>query len=201
MTAVRKLKLAFHPLTLDRWADFETLFGPRGACAGCWCMFWRLKRSAFNSQKGEGNRNAMRALVAAGEVPGILAYADGAPVGWCAVAPREHYSALERSRILKPLDDQPVWSVSCFFIARPYRNRGVSVQLLKAAVAWVKERGGTLVEGYPVEPRKGPMPAAFAWTGLASAFRKAGFTECARRSETRPIMRLALGPKRSRSRG
>jgi GNAT superfamily N-acetyltransferase len=194
MTAgrLRKPTLDFHPLTPDRWADFERLFGPRGACAGCWCMFWRLKRSLFNSQKGEGNRGAMKALVGAGEVPGILAYADGMAVGWCAVAPREHYSALERSRILKPIDDKPVWSVSCFFIARPYRNRGVSVQLLKAAVAWVKEQGGRLVEGYPVEPRKGPMPAAFAWTGLASAFRKAGFAECARRSETRPIMRFAI---------
>jgi GNAT superfamily N-acetyltransferase len=155
-------------------------------------MFWRLKRSVFNAQKGEGNRKAMKDLVTAGEVPGILAYADGMAVGWCAVAPRRDYSALERSRILKTIDDQPVWSVSCFFIARPYRNRGVSLQLLKAAVAWVKGQGGRLVEGYPVEPRKGQMPAAFAWTGLASAFRKAGFAECARRSETRPIMRFAI---------
>jgi GNAT superfamily N-acetyltransferase len=193
--------LDFHPLTPERWADFETLFGPRGACAGCWCMVWRLRRSIFDSQKGDGNRRAMRALVAAGEVPGILAYADGVPAGWCAVAPRERYSALERSRILKPVDDQPVWSVSCFFIAKPYRNQGVSVQLLKAVVAWVREQGGTVVEGYPVEPRKDTVPAVFAWTGLTSAFRQAGFVECARRSETRPIMRLAIGRRRARTGG
>jgi GNAT superfamily N-acetyltransferase len=194
MTAARrgKLKLEFYPLTPERWGDFELLFGERGACGGCWCMYWRLKRSVFNVQKGQGNKEAMRALVAAGEVPGILAYAGGAPVGWCAVAPRECYPALQRSRVLRPSDDTPVWSVSCLFVAKDYRNRGVSVRLLEAAVAHVRKQGGTVVEGYPVEPKTVPMPAAFAWTGLASAFLKAGFVECARGSATRPIMRRAL---------
>src|SRR5438128_1099301 len=162
----RKPSLDFHPLTIDRWPDFETLFGERGACGGCWCMLWRLKRSVFDGQKGQGNREAMKALVAGGEVPGILAYAAEAPVGWCAVAPREHYPALDRSRVLKRIDDSPVWSVSCLFVAKECRNQGVSVQLLKAAVAHVRKQGGVMVEGYPVEPRTGPMPAVFAWTGL-----------------------------------
>jgi GNAT superfamily N-acetyltransferase len=187
-----KLVLEFHPLTIDRWADFETLFGERGACGGCWCMLWRLTRSAFESQKGPGNKGAMQALVAAGEVPGILAYAQGVPVGWCAVAPRERYPALGRSRVLKRIDDTPVWSVSCLFVAKEYRRQGVSVELLKAAVAHVRGQGGTTVEGYPVEPRQGEMPAAFAWTGVASAFLRAGFVECARGSQTRPIMRIAV---------
>jgi GNAT superfamily N-acetyltransferase len=197
MTAAKnQLTLDFHPLTLDRWADFETLFGERGACGGCWCMLWRLQRSVFDSQKGAGNREAMRSLVAAGEVPGILAYAGGEPVGWCAVAPRERYPALDRSRVLRRIDETPVWSVSCLFVARGYRKQGVSVQLLKAAVAWVGEQGGRVVEGYPVEPKKDEVPAVFAWTGLASAFRRAGFVECARGSETRPIMRRTVKPKR-----
>src|SRR5947209_17336098 len=155
MTATRgrKPSLHFRPLTMDRWTDFETLFGERGACGGCWCMLWRLKRAVFDRQKGRGNREAMRQLLASGEVPGILAYASGVPVGWCAVAPREHYPALERSRVLKRIDDRPVWSVSCLFIAKGYRNRGVSVELLKAAVAHVRANSGTVVEGYPVEPR------------------------------------------------
>jgi len=194
MTAKKKLPLEFRPLTGERWPDLEALFGERGACGGCWCMLWRVQRSVFESQKGAGNRAALKAIVTAGEVPGILAYAEGVPVGWCAVAPRSCYPALDRSRLLKPVDDRPVWSVTCLFIAKPYRNRGVSVQLLRAAVEHVQERGGALVEGYPVEPRQKPMPAAFAWTGIASAFLAAGFTECARRSETRPIMRCAIQP-------
>jgi GNAT superfamily N-acetyltransferase len=191
--------MEFHPLTPDRWADFETLFGERGACGGCWCMVWRLKRSVWESQKVEGNKEAMRALVSAGEVPGILAYADGVPIGWCAVAPRQRYVALERSRVLKPIDDHPVWSVSCLFVEKGFRRQGVSVQLLKAVIAHVREQGGTMVEGYPVEPYTEKMPAAFAWTGLVSAFLQAGFEEWARESKARPIMRFAIKRKKRKS--
>lgn len=155
-------------------------------------MLWRLKRSVFEEQKGEQNKTAFKALVDSGKEPGILAYANGKPIGWCALAPRETYSALERSRVLKRLDDKSVWSIVCLFIARPYRRKGVSVELLKAAADYVRKRGGKIVEGYPVEPRKDEMPDAFAWTGLASAFLKAGFVECERRSETRPIMRCEI---------
>ena len=183
------LRLTFHPLTIERWDAFETLFGPRGACGGCWCMFWRRNRAEFQNGKGDGNRRAMRALVQRGAEPGILAFAGDEAVGWCAVAPRENYPALGRSRILKSVDDVPVWSVSCLFVAKDYRGRGVSVALLKAVIDFVAERGGTVVEGYPVEPKTPQMPPAFAWTGLASAFRRAGFYEHRRGSATRPIMR------------
>ena len=129
-----------------------------------------------------------------GEEPGILAYVDGVALGWCAIQPREAYPALARSRIFKPVDTQPVWSVTCFFIAKAYRRKGLTVELLRAAVAHAHERGATIVEGYPFEVTSvsGEMPAVYAFTGLASAFRQAGFTEVARRSETRPIMRYSI---------
>ncbi len=113
-------------------------------------------------------------------------------MGWCSVAPREDFSVLGRSRILKPIDDLPVWSVVCFFIAKEDRGQGASVALLEAAAKYVRRQGGKVLEGYPVEPKKTPMPPVFAFTGLAAAFRKAGFAECARRSPTRPIMRRYL---------
>ncbi len=188
--------LTFHPLTPERWDDFEELFGPRGACAGCWCMWWRMRRSEFERQKGEGNKAAMKEIVRSGEIPGLLAYADGRPVAWCSVAPRQAFPALERSRVLERLDEQPVWSVVCLFVAKPFRRRGLTNRVLEAAVRHVRNHGGKILEGYPVEPRKGKMPDAFAWTGLASAFRKAGFEECARRSPTRPIMRRKVGARR-----
>ena len=184
-----KQTLRFRELTPDRWSDLEQLFGERGACGGCWCMWWRLNRSTFNQQKGDKNKAAFKAVVDSGDTPGILAYSNGTPIGWCGIAPRETYPALERSRVLKRIDDKPVWSVVCLFIARPYRRKGVSVELLRAAAEYARKRGGRIVEGYPVEPRKNEMPDAFAWTGLASAFLRAGFVECERRSETRPIMR------------
>jgi len=184
--------LRCEPLTPDRWDDFATLFGERGACGGCWCMAWRGRRSEFVKNKGEGNRMAMHQLVTEGEVPGILGYLNEEPVGWCAVAPRVHYQALERSRVLKRVDDRPVWSVSCLFVRKDQRNKGLSVQLLRAAIEHVRSQGGRIVEGYPLEPRLEKMPAVFAWTGIASAFLDAGFVECQRHSKTRPIMRYEI---------
>jgi GNAT superfamily N-acetyltransferase len=185
-------KLEFHPLTARRFGDLERLFGPRGACGGCWCMWWRLTRSQFDEQKGEKNRRALKRIVRSGEVPGILGYCDGEPVGWCSIAPRESFPALARSRVLKRVDDKPVWSVVCFYVPRQFRRRGFSTALLRAAVAHAREHGARIVEGYPTEPRKTPAPDAFVWTGLPAAFRRTGFREVARRSPTRPIMRLTL---------
>jgi len=185
--------IEFHPLSPERWDDFETLFGPRGACAGCWCMFWKLPRKEFNTGQYEGNRKAQKKLVTGGYVPGLLAYVDGIPAGWCAVEPRQNYPGLARSRILAPLDDAPVWSVTCFFVDRHFRRQGLSVGLLQAAIEHVRRQGGRVVEGYPTEPRGQANAApAFVYTGLASAFRRAGFTEAGRRSETRPIMRFTI---------
>jgi len=194
-TSARKggrAKLTFAAVTPDRWNDLAELFGKRGACAGCWCMWWRLTASEFERRKGASNRRAMKRIVDTGQVPGILAYDGETPVGWCAVAPRERYPRLERSRILAPVDDTPVWSVACFFIRKEYRGMGVSTALLREVIAHVRRSGGKVVEGYPVDPKKGKIPAAFAWYGVATAFTEAGFKECARRSETRPIMRYRI---------
>jgi GNAT superfamily N-acetyltransferase len=185
-------RLEIHPLTSDRWEDLVALFGKRGACGGCWCMWWRLARSAFVKGKGAGNRRSLRKIVGAGGVPGLIAYFDGTPAGWCSVAPREDYPVLSRSRVLAPVDDRPVWSIVCFFVAKPFRRTGLTAALIEGALAYAKKKGAAIVEGYPVEPKKGAMPDAFAYTGLASSFRRAGFAEVARRSATRPFMRYYL---------
>ena len=190
----RAFDLQLEPVTPQRWGDVVALFGARGACGGCWCMYWRRASADYDQGKGRGNRDALRRLVAASKTPGLLAYGRGQPVGWCAVAPREAYPRLERARVLKRIDDRPVWSVVCLFVAKPHRRNGVSVALLEAAAEFATARGARILEGYPVEPRHGPLPDPFAWTGTASAFRAAGFGEAARGSPTRPIMRLMLTP-------
>lgn len=153
-------------------------------------MTWRLPRAQYEQGKGAGNRAAFKRRVRGGAPPGILAYVDDDPVGWCAVAPRQEYDYLARSRVLRPLDDQPVWSISCLLVAKPHRGRGISVGLLRAAVDMAAASGAEIVEGYPVVARTGRMPDAFAWTGTVSAFRAAGFEEVARGSPSRPIMRV-----------
>jgi len=184
--------LRFAPLVPDRLPDLERLFGPRGACAGCWCMWWKTTRAGFDAGRGEGNRDAMRRQVRAGVVPGILAYARSEAVGWCAVEPRSAYPRLARSRTLAPVDGEPVWSVTCFFVARGWRGRGITGALLGAAAAHARRAGARLLEGYPVAPR-GRTADAWLYTGLATTFARGGFEEVARRSPTRPVMRLALG--------
>ena len=178
-----------HPATRERFDDFAHVMTPKGGSGGCWCMLWRLDAKGFAAGKGEGHRDAMRRVFESGTAPGVLAYVDGIPIGWCSVAPRRAFPRLQTSRILQPVDDAEVWSVSCLMVAKSHRRQGVSVALLEAAAGFVAERGGAIVEGYPVEPDKASYPAVYAWTGTAAAFRRAGFVEVARRSATRPIMR------------
>jgi GNAT superfamily N-acetyltransferase len=128
-----------------------------------------------------------------GRIPGVLAYLDGRPVGWCSVAPREEYPALDRSPVLRRVDGEPVWSIVCFYIDRRVRRRGVMGALLRGAVEHAGRNGARVVEAYPVDPVRGPVGTGSAFAGFAAAFREAGFTEVARRSATRPIMRLAVG--------
>lgn len=157
-------------------------------------MWWRLPRRVYDRGRGAGNRRRLRRLVQAGPPPGLLAYDGDEPVGWVAVGPRRDYPMLERSRLLQPLDDRPVWSVVCLFVDRRYRRRGVTVGLIEAAARLGRRRGARVLEGYPTDPKGGPLPPAFVWTGLASAFRRAGFREVARRSPRRPIFRRVLRP-------
>ncbi len=183
-------RLTFHPLTPDRWSDIEQLFGPRGACAGCWCTYWRQSQKEYSANSGAANKRILKKIVSK-TVPGIIAYSGDEPIGWCAVRPREEYVRLENSRVLAPVDDQPVWSVTCFSITREFRKQGVSSELLKAAIKHVKKSGGKILEGYPTDVTK-KQADAFLWTGTAQAFLNAGFKEVARRSATRPIMRYQI---------
>ena len=182
-------QLQFHPVTPDRWRDFVKLFSPNGTCAGCWCMWWRLTRSEFAQKQQAGKKRAIKKIIMTGREPGILAYADGEPIGWCAVAPREAYPTLERSRNLKRVDDEAVWSVTCFYIVRGYRKQGVTGHLLAAAVRFAQARGAKIVEGYPIDAEGAQKDAVSVFTGLVSTFAQAGFVEVARRAPTRPIMR------------
>lgn len=196
--AAAERDLRFYPATRARWKDVEALFGERGACGGCWCMAWRLGGALFRAGKGAGNRQRLRALVEGGSAPGLLAYDGRTPVGWCAVAPRTEYASLARSRVLAPVDQEPVWSVSCLFVLKPWRRRGISVALLREAVRLAGRKGARWVEGYPVIPHSDTAPDVFLWTGILSSFEKAGFTIVARRSEARPILRCPTDPTATR---
>jgi GNAT superfamily N-acetyltransferase len=158
-------------------------------------MFWRITRAEFARQapnKGAGNKRAFRAMVDSGQAPGLLAYSGGDPIAWCSVGPRESYPSLERSPTLKRIDDQPVWSVMCFFMARPHRGQGLMSHLLRAAVDYAGRHGAEIVEGYPWEQSEARRPPGTeGFMGFAQAFRRAGFHEARRVTDRRLIMRCS----------
>ena len=185
--------LEIHPLTPERFPDLETLFGPSGASSGCWCMWWRASSADYDQNHGEPNRLAFKSVVASGAHTGLLAYQAGQPVGWVSFAPREDFPRLERSRTLPRVDDQPVWSIVCFFISRKARHRGMSAALIESAVKFAAERGAAIVEAYPVDRGQEPLsPGDF--TGALQTFLELGFVEVARHSPKRPIVRKTLIP-------
>jgi len=185
-------QIEIHPLTPDRWADFEKLFGPRGAYAGCWCMWPRLRSKGFANKKGPDNKAAMKATVQSAEPPGLLAYADGEPVGWVALDRREHLEHFEYSRKLKSLDrPDGLWSIACFVIDKQHRRRGLMSRLLGAALEFARERGARIVEAYPIDPQ-GDLKSYHGFTGIASVFQRAGFVRVAG-TDRDQVVRKALG--------
>jgi GNAT superfamily N-acetyltransferase len=155
-------------------------------------MWWRLTRREFEAGQGEGNRKAMHSIVSEGEVPGILAYERGMAVGWCSVAPRESYGSLNRSPVLKRLDDKEVWSIVCFYVAKEHRRKGLVKKLILAAIDYVKSQGGKVVEAYPTIPKGGRMPPVSSFMGFPAIYESVGFVECARPSKSKAIMRYYI---------
>jgi GNAT superfamily N-acetyltransferase len=182
--------LEFQPVSLDRWRDLEKLFGPNGACQGCWCTFWRLRRTDFKRQNGAQHKRALKQIVRSGLEPGLLAYRDGEPIGWCSIGPREDFLALENSRNLKRLDDRPVWSIVCFFIHRTQRRSGLTAQLLQASIEYARDHGATIVEAYPIDTGGRHKSSGDLYMGVASVFRDAGFAVVQRRPHR--IMRYVI---------
>jgi GNAT superfamily N-acetyltransferase len=163
-------------------------------------MFYRVRGRDFERRWGRGNREDFRGVVEDGPPPGLLAYRDGEPVGWCAVAPRADYRRILNSRVLKPVDEDPgVWSIVCFYVVRGERGGGLAAALLEAAVDFAAAQGATAVEGYPKDTAGSARHANEMFVGSRSMFADAGFEEVARRSPQRPIMRRALGVRGARA--
>lgn len=165
------------PLTPDRWSDVTALFDEGGDAKTCSCMFWRLRSKDWSFANAVAAREGFQALVEADRdpAPGLVAYADGRPVGWVSVAPREDFQRLVSSRVRPRIDDRPVWSIVCFVVSRSARGQGLTNRLLDAAMDYAVARGAPALEAYPVDVGDGRVPAAFGYTGLLSTFLAAGF--------------------------
>jgi GNAT superfamily N-acetyltransferase len=185
-------KPTIHPVDKTRWPDLVRLFADNGACAGCWCMWFRQSAKEFADNAWAKNKKAMKSLIQGGVRPGLLAYIDGEPQGWVSVGPREDFPRLNRSRVTKPVDEEEVWSIVCLFINRKARRAGLSGHLINAAVDYAAKQGARIVEGYPIDHSVKTPTNSEAFVGTVSMFEKAGFKEVARRADARPLMRKRL---------
>jgi GNAT superfamily N-acetyltransferase len=182
------MKLTVRPLTPDLWPALEDLFGTLGGCSGCWCMYWRIG-AAYLKRPSEKNKSAFKEIVKRGPPPGLLAFHGDVPVGWCQLTPRDELPWLDRAWRLRRVDEKPVWSISCFYVRKRYRRKGVTAALIAAAVKAAKRAKAPAVEAYPLDADKTPSTSS---TGYESTFARAGFTTVARHVPPRPIMRRDL---------
>jgi len=182
------------PVTPERWPDLEAVFQARGCSIprGCWCMFYRRSGAPSPTParmtRAQTNRADLKALVDSGRPPGLIAYRGKVPVGWVTLGPREEFRRLERSPVMKVVDDKPVWSIICFVVPSAYRRQGVAHALLRGAIAYARERGARLLEAYPVD-KAGSQSDESMWFGSKSMYDRAGFKEVARRKPARPVVR------------
>lgn len=192
-----KDELDIQPLTAARLADLNALFDEGGDPRTCRCAFWRVAGSGWQDWTKAKNETVLASLVGRDPAPGLVAYRDGRAVGWVSVGPREDYTRLERSKVLARVDDKPVWSIVCFVVSRPLRGQGIARALLDAAVDYARGHGATLLEAYPLDPSRGRVPAATAYTGSLGMFEGVGFEVVDRRqwkagTPVRPIVRRAI---------
>jgi GNAT superfamily N-acetyltransferase len=194
-------RLAIRPLTAARMADLATLFGQGGDPKWCWCAFNRVPGMTWANSTRESNRkvlsDAVRTTAREHRAPGLIAYRGDEAVGWVSMGPRDDYQRIQRSVVLAPLDDKPVWSIVCFVVGRSARGQGVAHALLEAAIAYAREHGATLLEAYPADTGGKRISSASAFRGTVSMFERAGFEVVARRqfnktTPVRPIVRRRI---------
>ena len=194
-----RASLEIHPLDAKRWKDLEALFNGRGGAQvrGCWCMYYRRSGRTevpVGMSRSEHNKCSLKALVGRRIAPGLIGYRDGRPIAWVSFGPREDFEKLTRSTVMKAVDDQPVWSVVCFYTAKEARGGRVAEAMLQGALDYARAHGAKLVEAYPVDKRARECDDSM-WFGAKSMYDRAGFTEVARRKPTRPVVRKTLRPK------
>ena len=185
------------PATPERWPDVVAIMGGKRAERGCWCQYYRCSSSAFAALGSGAGRLALDRQVTAGPPPGVLAYLDGIPVGWCGIGPRQDLERLVRSPTIPTVDDLPVWSIVCFLVRPGYRRRGVARALLDGVIRHARASGAPGLEAYPIDAEGRRLDVSFSYVGFTSTFEAAGFrrvTQTASRSAGRPrwLMRLDL---------
>ena len=173
------MNVTIQSATQDRFEDLRAVLCPNANPRACWCLTYRLPSAENSALVGDARAERMRALCGGAPAPGVLAYVDGTPAGWCAVGPRADFARLVRSKTIPVLDDVPVWSIVCLVVRAGFRRKGVAGELVRGAVRYAVGQGATCIEAYPIDNAGQRVSATLAFTGTTKLFADAGFVECA----------------------
>ncbi|OUJ14554.1 GNAT family N-acetyltransferase [Acetobacter sp. DsW_063] len=185
------MTLHFLPATMEIRQDVETVFDDCSDGRGCYCAYWYRSNALYKAGWQGGNKGWFPDILDQKRPRGLVAYSDNDPAGWCGVAAREVYDRLRRSKSFAPVDERPVWSVTCFIVRKRYRRHGVAGQLLDQAITFARAQGATCLEAYPLDLAV-TTDKSDLFVGALSMFLDRGFVEVARRLPARPIVRLDL---------
>jgi len=184
------LAIKFKALNKDTWTDLQTLFGPKGACGGCWCMYWRLPHKQYEAHRGQGNKEKLKSLIQNQAHLGVMAFDHDLPIAWCSVSPKTELPRIQTSRLFKNTSEvKDTWSITCLYIHKDHRGRGMSGTIISTAADYAFDHGAANIEAFPIIP-KSKIPAVFAWVGFVNSFERAGFKKIVQVSDTRALMRL-----------
>lgn len=188
---------AIRALTATRWDDLLALFGPAGACFGCWCQYWRMPRAQWRNAKAAGNRAALEQQARDGVRPGLIGYDKcNTPVGWVSLGPRDDFPGLRNARFFgETVDVSGLWSIVCFYVPAKERGRGIAEAMLAGAIGYARKRRVRVLEAYPWDLGMKGASASSLYVGTMGMFHDAGFAVASRKVPHRPVMRLALSAK------
>jgi GNAT superfamily N-acetyltransferase len=181
MATTKKIKTK--PVDETNWDDFEKLFELKGSPHYCWCMVWRMTKEEQKRSNTVNRKKFIKKRVRSKTPIGLLAYIDDEPVAWCSVAPRETHLRLGGDESL-----DKVWSITCFFVRKEYREQGLIDQLITHAQKYAGKNGAKYIEAYPVAPGS----PSYRFMGFTKTFKKADFEFVKKAGTRRNVMTYKL---------
>lgn len=177
------LKTEIKAVNAETWPDFERLFKGKGGPSYCWCMAWRMTKDELKQNTSTNRKKFIRQRVRDETPVGLLAFHRGKPIAWCSIAPRESHERLGGNEEL-----EKVWSLTCFYIMKEFRDRGLVDTLISEAGKYAKKNGAKYLEAYPVRPDS----PSYRFMGFVDTFKKAGFTFVKKAGTRRHVMTCEL---------
>jgi ribosomal protein S18 acetylase RimI-like enzyme len=164
------------PLDESTWLDFARLVEKHnGVWGGCWCMAFH-QEGVGRDKSAAQNRSEKEGRVREGHAHAALVYDGKNAVGWCQFGPTDELPRIKHKRAYQSgLAEFPDWRITCFFVDRDYRHKGVASIALEGALNEIARLGGGTVESYPEDVEGRKTSGSFLYNATLSIFERQGF--------------------------